>query len=112
LGDLPSATGGIVDFDGVFAAFGVEPEARDRLAKAEGLLKNLPAGTDCTSSCAPGSARSPSTSAICSRSIAAVSASASSAAQPIDHIDRRRPWLAGGRPRIEPVAIREPPMSA
>lgn len=43
---LPAAPGGVVDFDGVFAAFGIDAEARDRLAKGEGLLKSLPAGTD------------------------------------------------------------------
>ena len=46
VGDLPAAPGGLVDFDAVFAAFGIDSEARDRLAKGEGLLKTLPAGAD------------------------------------------------------------------
>jgi hypothetical protein len=46
VGELPAAPGGVVDFDGVFAAFGIEDEARDRLAKGEGLLRTLPAGAD------------------------------------------------------------------
>jgi hypothetical protein len=48
VGDLPASPGGVVDFDAVFSAFGIEPEARDRLAKGEGLFKSLPAGTDTT----------------------------------------------------------------
>ena len=46
IGDLPEAPGGVVDFDAVFEAFGIDAEARDRLAKADGLLRTLPAGTD------------------------------------------------------------------
>jgi hypothetical protein len=46
VGELPAAPGGVVDFDGVFSAFGINPEARERFAKGEGLLKTLPAGTD------------------------------------------------------------------
>jgi hypothetical protein len=46
VGDLPPASGGVVDFDAVFAAFGIDSEARERLAKGDGLLKTLPAGTD------------------------------------------------------------------
>jgi hypothetical protein len=46
VGDMPAAPGGVVDFDAVFAAFDIDSESRDRLAKAEGLLKTLPAGTD------------------------------------------------------------------
>jgi len=48
VGDLPAAPGGVVDFDAVFDAFGIDSEARDRLVKADGLLKTLPAGTDPT----------------------------------------------------------------
>ena len=44
--DLPAAPGGIVDFDAVFAAFGIDAEARDRVAKADGLLNTLPAAAD------------------------------------------------------------------
>ncbi len=46
VGELPPAPGGVVDFDGVFAAFGIDAEARERLAKGNGLLRNLPEGTD------------------------------------------------------------------
>jgi hypothetical protein len=46
IGELPAAPGGVVDFDAVFSAFGIDPDARDRLAKGEGLLKTLPAGTE------------------------------------------------------------------
>ena len=46
--DLPAAPGGVVDFEAVFAAFGIDSEARDQLAKGEGLLKTLPDGTDPT----------------------------------------------------------------
>jgi len=46
IGELPAAHGGVVDFDAVFGAFGIESEARERLAKGEGLLKALPAGAD------------------------------------------------------------------
>jgi hypothetical protein len=48
VGDLPAAPGGVVDFEAVFAAFGIDAEARDRLAKGEGLLSALPTGTDAT----------------------------------------------------------------
>ena len=48
IGELPTASGGVVDFEAVFAAFGIEPEARERLAKGEGLFKSLPAGADAT----------------------------------------------------------------
>lgn len=44
----PAATGGAVDFDAVFAAFGIENEARERVTKAADLLRNLPAGADPT----------------------------------------------------------------
>jgi hypothetical protein len=46
VGELPAAPGGVVDFDAVFSAFGIDPEARERFTKGEGLLKTLPAGTD------------------------------------------------------------------
>ena len=46
VGELPAAPGGVVDFDGVFEAFGLDAEARDRLAKADGLLRTLPAGAE------------------------------------------------------------------
>jgi hypothetical protein len=48
VGELPAAPGGVVDFEAVFAAFGIDSEARDRLAKAEGLLGTLPIGADAT----------------------------------------------------------------
>lgn len=44
--ELPASPEGIVDFDAVFSAFGIEEEARDRVVKADGLLKTLPAGAD------------------------------------------------------------------
>jgi hypothetical protein len=46
VGELPAAPGGVVDFDAVFAAFGLDPDSRDRLAKAQGLLESLPVGTE------------------------------------------------------------------
>ena len=46
VGELPAAPGGVVDFDAVFSAFGIDPEARERFARGDGLLKTLPAGTD------------------------------------------------------------------
>ncbi|HEU4402744.1 MAG TPA: hypothetical protein VFT43_11620, partial [Candidatus Polarisedimenticolia bacterium] len=46
IGELPTASGGVVDFDAVFAAFGIDTEARDRLSKADGLLESLPAGAE------------------------------------------------------------------
>src|SRR5215831_5554404 len=46
VGALPEAPGGVVDFDGVFEAFGIDSEARDRLAKAAGLLGTLSTGTE------------------------------------------------------------------
>lgn len=46
VGELPAAPGGVVDFNGVFEAFGIDSDARDRLAKADGLLKTLPTGTE------------------------------------------------------------------
>jgi len=46
VGDLPTASGGAVDFEAVFTAFGVDQEARERLDKARGLLETLPAGTE------------------------------------------------------------------
>ena len=46
IGELPTAQGGVVDFDAVFAAFGIEPESLERLAKGEALLNSLPTGTD------------------------------------------------------------------
>jgi hypothetical protein len=42
----PPASGGQVDFEAVFEAAGVEPEARQRVAKTVELLRSLPAGTD------------------------------------------------------------------
>lgn len=42
----PAATGGKVDFDGVFDAAGIDAEERERVAKAMELLRSLPAGTD------------------------------------------------------------------
>jgi len=48
VGELPAAPGGVVDYDAVFTAFGIDPEARDQFAKGEGLLKTLPGGTDAT----------------------------------------------------------------
>jgi hypothetical protein len=44
----PSAPGGVVDFDGVFSAAGVDEEERARVKRAADLLKSLPAGTDPT----------------------------------------------------------------
>src|SRR5262245_64240354 len=44
--DLPASPEGVVDFDAVFSAFGIDEEARDRVVKADGLLKTLPAGTE------------------------------------------------------------------
>ena len=46
IGDLPAAPGGVVEFDAVFEAFGIDSDARDRLAKGEGLLKSLPSGAE------------------------------------------------------------------
>jgi hypothetical protein len=46
VGDLPAAPGGVVEFDAVFEAFGIDSDARDRLAKGKGLLKSLPSGAD------------------------------------------------------------------
>ena len=48
VGELPAAPGGVVDFDAVLSAFGIDSDARDRLGKGVGLLKTLPAGTDAT----------------------------------------------------------------
>lgn len=42
----PAATGGKVDFDGVFDAAGIDAEERERVSKAMELLRSLPAGTD------------------------------------------------------------------
>jgi hypothetical protein len=44
--ELPASPEGVVDFDAVFSAFGIDEEARDRVVKADGLLKTLPAGAD------------------------------------------------------------------
>jgi hypothetical protein len=44
-GELPRAQGGQVDFAGVYRAAGVSDEQRDRVEKAMGLLKTLPAET-------------------------------------------------------------------
>ena len=41
----PAASGGQVDYDGVFNAAGLDPEARSRVAKAGELLSSLPAET-------------------------------------------------------------------
>lgn len=46
VGEIPAAPGGNVDFAGVFKAFGVDDEERDRFQKASDLLGNLPEGTD------------------------------------------------------------------
>lgn len=46
VGEVPPAPDGVVDFDAVFSAYGIDAEARDRLAKADGLLGALPAGAD------------------------------------------------------------------
>ena len=48
VGELPTAPGGVVDFDAVFGAFGIDSEARERLAKGDGLLRSLPDGADAT----------------------------------------------------------------
>ena len=42
----PPAAGGRVDFEAVFAAAGVDEEARQRVGKAVELLRSLPATTD------------------------------------------------------------------
>ena len=42
----PAATGGKVDFEGVFDAAGIDAEERERVSKAMELLRSLPAGTD------------------------------------------------------------------
>jgi hypothetical protein len=42
----PPAPGGQVDYAAVFTAAGVEPEQQERLEKAAGLLRSLPAETD------------------------------------------------------------------
>ena len=42
----PAAPGGQVDFPAVFAAAGIDAEEQERVAKAAGLLRSLPAGTD------------------------------------------------------------------
>jgi len=44
----PAASGGKVDFDGVFDAAGIDAEERERVSKAMELLRSLPAGTDAT----------------------------------------------------------------
>jgi uncharacterized phage infection (PIP) family protein YhgE len=41
----PAATGGKVDFNGVFDAAGIAKEDRDRIGKADELLQSLPADT-------------------------------------------------------------------
>ncbi len=41
----PAASGGSVDFDAVFEAAGIEPDERQRVAKAQELLAGLPAET-------------------------------------------------------------------
>jgi hypothetical protein len=41
----PPATGGKVDFDGVFDAAGIDKEERDRMTRAADLLGSLPADT-------------------------------------------------------------------
>lgn len=46
--DLPAATGGVVDFDAVFDAAGIEAADRERIAKSVELLRSLPEGTDAT----------------------------------------------------------------
>jgi hypothetical protein len=42
----PAAPGGQVDFPAVFAAAGIDAEEQERVAKAAGLLRSLPADTD------------------------------------------------------------------
>lgn len=42
----PPATGGTVDFDGVFQAAGIDAEEQGRIAKTLELLNSLPPGTD------------------------------------------------------------------
>jgi hypothetical protein len=44
--EVPAATGGVVDFDAVFDAAGIEAADRERIAKSVELLKSLPEGTD------------------------------------------------------------------
>lgn len=44
----PSAVGGQVDFEAVFASAGVDAEERQRVAKTIELLRGLPAGTEAT----------------------------------------------------------------
>jgi len=44
-GPLPEVQGGTVDFTAVFEAAGVDAEERDRAAKAQELLRSLPADT-------------------------------------------------------------------
>jgi hypothetical protein len=44
-GPLPQMVGGKVDFDQVYDAAGVDKEERDRISKAQALLRSLPAET-------------------------------------------------------------------
>lgn len=45
-GEVPAAPGGVVDFDAVFEAAGIDSSERERVAKSVELLKSLPADTD------------------------------------------------------------------
>ncbi len=47
-GDVPAAPGGVVDFDAVFEAAGIEAADRERVGKSVELLKSLPADTSPT----------------------------------------------------------------
>lgn len=44
--EVPPAPGGVVDFDAVFEAAGIEAAERERVGKSVDLLKSLPADTD------------------------------------------------------------------
>lgn len=44
--DVPAAPGGVVDFDAVFEAAGIDASERERVAKSVDLLRSLPADTD------------------------------------------------------------------
>lgn len=44
--EVPAAPGGVVDFDAVFEAAGIDASERERVAKSVDLLKSLPADTD------------------------------------------------------------------
>ena len=44
--EVPAAPGGVVDFDAVFEAAGIEAADRERVGKSVDLLRSLPADTD------------------------------------------------------------------